>query len=48
MDVNQYRHLNYQLSTRGWKKGEPGDETLEPESPRLLARMADVAHGEKK
>lgn len=47
VDPNQYRYLNYQITVRGWKKGEPGDEKVVPESPRLLARMAQVSYGEQ-
>jgi Zn-dependent peptidase ImmA (M78 family) len=30
------------LNRRGWRKSEPLDETLEPESPRLLRRTVDL------
>jgi Zn-dependent peptidase ImmA (M78 family) len=47
IDANQYRYLNYQLSARGWKKQEPGDEGIRAETPQLLLKMAQVAYGDK-
>ena len=45
---NQYRYLNYQISVRGWKKGKPGDDKIDPEAPRLLSKMAEVAYGDRR
>lgn len=38
MSEEQQRRLWKYYSARGWRKSEPLDDTLEPESPRLLSR----------
>ncbi len=43
--ANQYKYLNMQISTRGWKKEEPGDAAIVQEQPKMLARMIDVVYG---
>jgi Zn-dependent peptidase ImmA (M78 family)/transcriptional regulator with XRE-family HTH domain len=43
--ANQYKYLNMQISTRGWKKEEPGDAAVVQEEPRMLSRMIDVVYG---
>jgi Zn-dependent peptidase ImmA (M78 family) len=42
---NQYKYLNMQISTRGWKKEEPGDSTIVQEQPKMLPKMIDVVYG---
>jgi Zn-dependent peptidase ImmA (M78 family)/transcriptional regulator with XRE-family HTH domain len=42
---NQYRYLNMQIGSRGWKKEEPGDSAVLPERPRLFAKMIEVVYG---
>ncbi len=42
---NQYKYLNMQISTRGWKKEEPGDAQVLQEQPKMLAKMIEVVYG---
>lgn len=42
---NQYRYLMMQVSSRGWRMHEPGDETVIQEQPRMLAKMVEVVYG---
>jgi Zn-dependent peptidase ImmA (M78 family)/transcriptional regulator with XRE-family HTH domain len=42
---NQYRYLMMQVSSRGWRKREPGDEAITQEQPRMLAKMVEVVYG---
>ena len=42
---NQYRYLMMQVSSRGWRTHEPGDETVVQEQPKMLAKMVQVVYG---
>ena len=42
---NQYKYLNMQISTRGWKQEEPGDAAIIQEQPKMLAKMIEVVYG---
>jgi len=42
---NQYRYLMMQVSSRGWRTQEPGDEAVIQEKPRMLAKMVEVIYG---
>jgi Zn-dependent peptidase ImmA (M78 family)/transcriptional regulator with XRE-family HTH domain len=42
---NQYRYLCMQISSKGWKKEEPGDSTVVQEKPRMFAKMVEVIYG---
>lgn len=42
---NQYRYLMMQISSRGWRKEEPGDAAVKPERPRMFAKMVEVVYG---
>ncbi len=42
---NQSRYLWQQISSRGWRKREPGDDIVQQESPRMLRAMAEVLYG---
>jgi hypothetical protein len=42
---NQYRYLNMQISTKGWKRAEPGDSAIVLEQPRMFAKMVHVVYG---
>jgi Zn-dependent peptidase ImmA (M78 family)/DNA-binding XRE family transcriptional regulator len=43
--ANQYKYLNMQVSSRGWKKEEPGDANIPQERPRMFAKMVEVVYG---
>ena len=43
---NQYRYLMMQVSSRGWRKEEPGDTAIAQEKPRMLAKMVEVVYGQ--
>lgn len=34
-----------QVSSRGWRTHEPGDETAVQEQPKMLAKMVQVVYG---
>jgi len=42
---NQYRYLNMQISSRDWKKHEPGDETVQQEEPVAFRKMISLIYG---
>lgn len=42
---NQYKYLNMQVSSRGWKKQEPGDVDVIQERPRMFVKMVEVVYG---
>lgn len=42
---NQYRYLMQQLSAKGWRKQEQGDENIPAEKPRVFLKMAEVVYG---
>jgi Zn-dependent peptidase ImmA (M78 family)/transcriptional regulator with XRE-family HTH domain len=42
---NQYRYLMMQVSSRGWRTKEPGDEDVPQEQPRMFAKMVEVVYG---
>lgn len=43
--ANQYRYLMMQLSSKGWKKEEPGDSAVAPEQPRMFTKMIEAVYG---
>lgn len=43
--ANQYKYLNMQVSARGWKKCEPGDDEILQEQPRLFLKMITAVYG---
>jgi Zn-dependent peptidase ImmA (M78 family) len=42
---NQYRYLMMQVSSRGWRTKEPGDDAVTQEQPRMFAKMVEVIYG---
>lgn len=42
---NQYKYLMMQVSSKGWRKEEPGDATIVPEQPRMFSKMVSVVYG---
>jgi Zn-dependent peptidase ImmA (M78 family) len=42
IDDNHARRMWMSLSRRGWRKGEPGDETIAPESPMAFPRAFEL------
>jgi Zn-dependent peptidase ImmA (M78 family)/DNA-binding XRE family transcriptional regulator len=44
---NQYRYLAQQISAKGWRtnKREPGDDTIQSETPRLFRKMIESVYG---
>ena len=43
--ANQYKYLNMQVSSRGWRKEEPGDAEIAQEQPRMFSKMVQVVYG---
>lgn len=44
---NQYRYLMMQISSRGWRKEEPGDAAVVQEKPLMFSKMVEVVYGDK-
>jgi Zn-dependent peptidase ImmA (M78 family)/transcriptional regulator with XRE-family HTH domain len=42
---NQYKYLMMQVSSRGWRKEEPGDADVLQEQPRMFLKMVEVVYG---
>jgi len=42
IDGHRYTSLNVQISQKGWRKGEPGDDTAQYEEPGLIRELLDV------
>lgn len=42
---NQYKYLMMQVSSRGWRKEEPGDPNIVQEQPRMFSKMVEVVYG---
>lgn len=42
---NQTKYLMQQISVRGWRKHEPGDELVIQETPKALNKMAELLYG---
>ena len=46
VDHSRYESLNVQISQKGWRKSEPGDEQAPYEEPILLRQLAERKYGE--
>jgi Zn-dependent peptidase ImmA (M78 family)/transcriptional regulator with XRE-family HTH domain len=42
---NQYKYLMMQVSSKGWRKEEPGDGTIAQEAPKLFSKMINAVYG---
>ena len=43
--ANQYKYLMMQISSRGWRKEEPGDADIPQEQPRMFPKMVELVYG---
>jgi len=43
--ANQYKYLMMQVSSRGWRREEPGDAAIVQEDPKLFSKMVNVVYG---
>ena len=45
ISANQYRYLQTQISSKGWRKEEPGDSMTIRETPKAIKTMIEVLYG---
>ena len=46
IDYARYESLNVQISQKGWRKKEPGDDQAEYEEPQLVQQLLHARYGE--